>query len=250
MRTTVPKSAVRTCAHEFLRPLLELIRPRAVVSLGVQATSAVLQGFCLSTALDFQALIREPTGLALPGGGRLFPVPHPAASKALAEHDASWRRIGAHVAGRAMVRLLLDTDIYTDLANEPEIRGTLAGVLSAGTVEVIVTPKVRDQLRRGPFGGVPDWFPITILPESVFVLGHGRLDQARLGEGDVYGQHRGESSSRGNIEDAIIADSGAEYADIVVSGDRRLRHRLSALAACSVQSFEEFCTWLHELAAQ
>jgi hypothetical protein len=96
MRTTVPRSAIRTCAHEFLRPLLELVRPRAVVSLGVQATSAVLDGLGLSTALDFQALTREPTGLALPGGGRLFPVPHPAASKTLAEHEASWLRIGTH----------------------------------------------------------------------------------------------------------------------------------------------------------
>ena len=149
-----------------------------------------------------------------------------------------------------MVRVSLDTGIYTDLAGAAEIREVLAVVLSTGTVEVIVTPKVRDQLQNGPLGGVPDWFPTTILRESVFVLGHARLGQARLGEGHVYRKHRGESSSRGNIEDAIIADSGAEYADIVVSGDRRLRHRLSSLSDCSVQTFDEFCAWLRERAAE
>jgi uracil-DNA glycosylase len=96
MRTTVPRAAVRTCAREFLRPLLELVQPRAVVSLGVQATSAVLDGLGLSTALDFQAATREPSGLPLPDGGRLFPVPHPAASMPLAAHEASWLRIRAH----------------------------------------------------------------------------------------------------------------------------------------------------------
>jgi uracil-DNA glycosylase len=96
MRTTVPRSAVRICAREFLRPLLKLIRPRAVVSLGGQATTAALEGLCLATSLDFRALTREPSGLALPDGGRLFPVPHPAASKPLAEHEASWLRIGTH----------------------------------------------------------------------------------------------------------------------------------------------------------
>lgn len=96
MQTTVPSSAVRTCAPRFLRPLLEIVRPRVVVSLGVQATSAVLLSLGVSTALDYRTLIQAPSGLTLPDGGRLFPVPHPAASKPLAEYQASWRRIRTH----------------------------------------------------------------------------------------------------------------------------------------------------------
>jgi hypothetical protein len=98
-------------------------------------------------------------------------------------------------------------------------------------------------------GGVPDWFPTTFLPEAVFVLGHAKLGEARLGEGVVYRKHRGDSSSRGNIEDAIISDSAAAYVDIVVSSDRRLRHRLSNLADCEVQTLDQFDVWLSERAA-
>lgn len=98
MRTRVPDSAVRTCARHFLRPLLEMIRPRAVVSLGSQATAAVLEGLGVSTPFDFRALTLEPSGLALPGGARLFPVPHPAAARTVAEHEESWRRIQTHAA--------------------------------------------------------------------------------------------------------------------------------------------------------
>jgi len=139
-------------------------------------------------------------------------------------------------------KVLLDGNVYNKLHMDEETRTTLQLLVERGLLRVIATPMVFDELKGSPFGGIPDWFPVTIEAENVTVLDYATLGMTNLGNGEVYSKHRGESKK---IPDAIIADSANRVADILVSEDRRCRERLKKISSCCCgMDYEEFCDWL------
>lgn len=97
MRGRVPGQCVRQCGRHFLRPTIELVEPKLVVTLGRAATCAV------NSVFDPSPPGRLPTGGG--GGGalhptRLFastwlvPVFHPMASRSREAQREDWRQIG------------------------------------------------------------------------------------------------------------------------------------------------------------
>ena len=96
MRTASFHKAARTCGRRFLRPLVDLIGPRAIVSLGEQATLAVLGAY--GEVGSFAQALELDKGLCLPEGPRLFAVPHPVASRTTDEHLMAWNRVRRHLA--------------------------------------------------------------------------------------------------------------------------------------------------------
>ncbi len=141
-----------------------------------------------------------------------------------------------------MNTVLLDGNVYDKLQVDAETRATLRALVDCGLIRVIATPMVLDELRRSPFGGIPDWLPVAVVAENVTVLGYATLGMTKLGDGEVYAEHRGESKK---VPDAIIADSANALADILVSGDRRCRERLKKISTCCRgMDYEEFCRWL------
>lgn len=74
--------------------------------------------------------------------------------------------------------------------------------------------------------GVPTWFPTMLIADAVFIVGHSRLDAARLGDGATYSAHLGGSRQ---IPDAVIVDAADNGADVFVSEDRRARERYAKL---------------------
>jgi hypothetical protein len=138
--------------------------------------------------------------------------------------------------------ILLDGNAYNKLQLDVEARSTLRALVARGRARVIATPMILDELRQSPFGGPPNWFPIAVETESVTVPGYVPLGMTRLGDGQVYDEHRGESSK---IPDAIIADSASALADILVSEDRRCRERLKRISTrCCGMDYAEFREWL------
>ncbi len=141
-----------------------------------------------------------------------------------------------------MVTILLDGNVYDALDQDPPTRLIIAKLIAQGNLRIIATPKVLDELRSSPFGGLPDWFPVELEAESTFVLGHARLGMARLGSGDIYAQHRGDSNQ---VPDAIIADSAHALADILVTEDNRCRKQLQRISdRCRAMTYGEFHEWL------
>jgi uracil-DNA glycosylase len=93
MRTRVRESEVRTCATTFLGETLGIVRPRVVASLGNHAMRAVMYAYDVSPSRARVSEARADQGLRLPDGSVLFAMPHPVASKTVAQHEAAWRRI-------------------------------------------------------------------------------------------------------------------------------------------------------------
>lgn len=122
-------------------------------------------------------------------------------------------------------------------------RGLLSPIgFRRAEVRVVATPIVIGELKDSHFRGIPDWFPVDVEPESVVVLRYARLGMIRLGNGEVFTTHRGESTK---TKDAIMADSANSLADIFVSEDRRCRNRLSQVSTkCCGLSWLEFRQWL------
>ena len=141
-----------------------------------------------------------------------------------------------------MTKLLLDGNVYDKLSQDQRTKEVLARLIEARQVEALATPVVVGELTASPFGGLPDWFPISRVPEAVTVLGYARLGAARLSSGEVYRKHRGTSKK---IPDAIIAHSANALADILVSEDQRCRKRLAEISTrCRAMSYDEFREWL------
>ncbi|MBI2296592.1 MAG: hypothetical protein HYU76_11325 [Betaproteobacteria bacterium] len=141
-----------------------------------------------------------------------------------------------------MNTVLFDCHIYDMLGNDRETRGAVRTLIDRGVIRIIATPMVLDELRRSPFGGLLDWFPVVVEAESVTVLDYAPLGMTRLGDGEVYAAHRGDSKK---IPDAIIADSARTLADILVSDDRRCRERLKNIGTrCKGLDYREFCDWV------
>lgn len=137
-----------------------------------------------------------------------------------------------------MTTILLDANVYDKLRADGQSRASLRALVDRGLAKVIVTPMVLQGLQRSPFGGLPDWFPVTVEAENLTVLNYAPLGMTGLGEGVVYDEHRGESKK---IPNAIIADSANALADILVLEDRRCRERLKKISArCTSLDYEQF----------
>lgn len=86
------------CGPLFLRPQIELVRPKAVVTLGYYSYRAVCQVFSIQPAPRMcDAIQREPE--RLPSGSVLVPVYHCGnngqRSRPIAEQQKDWKRVRA-----------------------------------------------------------------------------------------------------------------------------------------------------------
>lgn len=138
-----------------------------------------------------------------------------------------------------MTKVVLDCNVWDKLALFTEAQDRIRRLCIAGDMEIVIPDSLHRELMESPFQGIPDWFPVRIVSDSVFVLDHSVLNHARLGEGEIYREHLGESKQR---NDAIIVDAADSDADIFVSEDKRARTRYASLRGTEKSmDFDEFC---------
>jgi uracil-DNA glycosylase family 4 len=83
------------CGREFLRPQVELVNPKVVVTLGYRAYHSLMKAY----ALPRKALMREAVqeSVRLPGGNVLVPVYHPGnngtRSRSFEDQKIDWQRV-------------------------------------------------------------------------------------------------------------------------------------------------------------
>ena len=144
-----------------------------------------------------------------------------------------------------MYKIIFDSNIYNKLDNRPDIRRKIKSLITNNKLSVVVPTTISRELEKSPFKGVPDWFNTECIGDSAFILDYSRLDVDRLGGGDTYNSHRGNSKK---IQDALIADTAETDADIFVSEDNRCRERLKNISnSCKSLTFSDFETWLFNI---
>ena len=105
-------------------------------------------------------------------------------------------------------------------------------------LKVVVSTTLKQELLRSPFKDIPGWFPTSTMHDSVFILGHSRIGEAKLGSGEAYKNHLGESKK---VPDAVLADFAHTEGAIFISEDKRARKRFAEFAG--LESSLDFATF-------
>jgi predicted nucleic acid-binding protein len=141
------------------------------------------------------------------------------------------------VTSKIMMKIILDGNIYNKLENDTRTRNKCRQLIEDGSMTVIITRTVYEELMPSNFKGIPDFFPVqyegnTVARCEIMCAGD------RLGKGVVFDAHLGQSHQ---VKDALIADAANVYADYLVTEDKRLGKRLADIATtCKVLTFEDF----------
>lgn len=144
-----------------------------------------------------------------------------------------------------MEKIIFDSNIFDLLVEDSDAVCKLNDIIKLGIAEILIPSTICDELKKSPFKGVPALFPYIKITDAVFILGQSRLGEARLGDGRVYQQHKGDSQQ---LKDAIIADTANLEATMFVSQDNRNRSRLRNLSkSCKSLTFDEFLDWLKNI---
>lgn len=135
------------------------------------------------------------------------------------------------------MKIILDGNIYNILEKDTSIRIKCRKLIENGSMTVIVTRTIYEELMPSKFKGVPDFFPVEYEGNTVARCGIMCAGD-RLGNGEVFDEHLGQSRK---VEDALIADAANVYADYLVTEDKRLGKRLTDISmGCKVLRYEDF----------
>jgi uracil-DNA glycosylase len=93
MRQSVSPTCFKSCGEAFLRPLVGLISPRAIATLGARALEAVLRIDGATPPRTLIFLLDEGWTFKLRSGVTVFPFVHPMASRPKAKQLQDWRRL-------------------------------------------------------------------------------------------------------------------------------------------------------------
>jgi len=99
IQSRIPTRCFRECGRRFLRRTIELVSPRAVITLGTKALDATLKCFDLSRTRGLVELIESECTFDLPCASTLFPMCHPSRTvlntvRSLDEQKSDWARLG------------------------------------------------------------------------------------------------------------------------------------------------------------
>ena len=135
------------------------------------------------------------------------------------------------------MKVIFDANVYDILASDKTIINIICNLTELSQLKVIATRTIVEELNNSPFQGLPEWFSIDYEPNTVALVGIMRVGD-RLGNADIFIEHRGGSKKE---NDAHIVDSADIYADYLVSEDKRLVKRAEKfLKKCKVINYKVF----------
>jgi uracil-DNA glycosylase family 4 len=92
----------RNCSTSFLRPQVELVKPKVIVTLGYMAYSALLDAYAIRPRQLMREAVQDT--LLLPGGNALVPVYHPgnngSRSRSFEQQKTDWQRVRRALDGK------------------------------------------------------------------------------------------------------------------------------------------------------
>lgn len=137
-----------------------------------------------------------------------------------------------------MITALFDTNIFDKFSVDSDACKRLSILIEEEKIKVVIPKIVIGELEESPFAGIPHLFPVVEIPDGVAVAGLAVAGAAIPGKGEEFTQHMGESKK---AKDAVVADTAANHADILVSEDNRCRNRLKEISKnTKCLNYEEF----------
>lgn len=130
MQATVPTSCFEQCGRRFLGPLIEIVSPKLVVTLGIKAAGSAGRAFGLSPAPKPPASGQLPRPIALIGNpAMLMCLYHPSrtvqnTTRSPDAQRADWREVGRVLSGLKSVTAQADDRIHQHPRIRPERAGT------------------------------------------------------------------------------------------------------------------------------
>jgi len=133
--------------------------------------------------------------------------------------------------------VLLDTNIFDKLVRDDESVSLVKALCEAGSIRVIASRTVRDELAGSPGIGLLDDLSVEIVGNATPVADIMCAGDF-LGDADYFFHHKGESNKE---NDALVAAAAEFHADWLVSEDHRLVHRHEIHAqACEAMDYARF----------
>ena len=146
-----------------------------------------------------------------------------------------------------MKRAVLDGNIYNFLERDVHVRSQVKNLIEAGALTVVLTRTVAEELWPSPFRGVPNFFPVEYIGNTVGRCGLLAAGDS-IGAGEVFDSHKGNSKK---VADALIADAADCCADWLVTDDGRMRRRLAKVARrCVALSYPEFTKLVSQMSVK
>jgi hypothetical protein len=146
-------------------------------------------------------------------------------------------------------RIALDSNAVDCLADTPGLLDAAQRAHARGALVFVVTHVVREQLaatkdvaRRALLLRVWAAMPKVLVPTHGAAWQGSRWGESTWGDGEDSGVTLAEvrTQGRGAMQDAVIATTAAGEADVLVTGDVRLREQVrQSTARCEVWSFEQ-----------
>jgi predicted nucleic acid-binding protein len=142
-----------------------------------------------------------------------------------------------------MSKYMFDTNVFNRLLDGSVDLGKLAGKVCCAThVQIDEIRATKSAERRSNLENVFTEVLSEQLPTQSFVLNVSRLDEARLGDGELYGELLNRLNQRNkakpnNVQDALIAETALANSLTLVTEDHDLHQVVMELGgtACGFQ---------------
>ena len=136
-----------------------------------------------------------------------------------------------------MKTILLDSNVFDKLADDPDSRALLCRLCEEGHARLLISRTVRDELSLSPHKDLLALLPIEVVGNAAPIAGVMCAGDY-LGDAEHFFQHKGASNK---VSDAQVATAAQFHADWLVSDDNRLRHRQRRLSTLvETLSYGEF----------
>lgn len=136
---------------------------------------------------------------------------------------------------------MLDGNIFDKLRDDHATRDLLQALQAAGSVRVVISRTVRDELQGAPVPDLAGVIDLAVVGNATPIAGLMCAGDS-LGDVDAYLIHLGEAGAS-KVPDALIAAAAQFHADWLVSEDdrmiRRSRVHLESITALYYADFAE-----------
>jgi hypothetical protein len=161
----------------------------------------------------------------------------------------------------APLRIMLDNNIFDELASDPDTRAMVNELQAVGTIKLMITDAIEEQLAEAHVRKTAQTINLTVISSSGVVWDVSKHDQADWADdatekrlNRVQGNKSKGKQTKKHWIDTLMSVTATNKADVFVSKDKRLKRAVKRTVAeeglkLQVWDYEEFCRHMVGLSA-